>query len=332
MIGRWLPPALVFGLIALLGYGLLQPAHDPVSVLVGKPAPQFSLKDTEGKEHDLARVGRPVVVNFWASWCQPCHAEAAALVETARQHPDVQFFGILYNDATGKHKDYIRRYGVNYPTLFDPSSRTAIAYGVGQIPDTFVIDAAGKIIFHYLGAVTDSPQARDNFEKALREVEASAGSVSRVASGVASESSSPLTSTPASTPIQLSLEDERRVQQIGMKIHCPICSGESIAQSQTDIARDMLSQVRQMVAAGQNEREILEFFKGRYGERILLEPPKTGLTGLLWALPLVVLLLGAAGWWSRVRNTGVRVLSAEEEARIQALISDEAAKRGDDTQ
>ena len=72
--------------------------------------------------------------------------------------------------------------------------------------------------------------------------------------------------------VQLSVEQERQVERIGMKIHCPICSGESIAQSQTDISRQMMNEVREMVKAGRSEQEILNTFAASYGERILLEP------------------------------------------------------------
>lgn len=171
-MNRFVVPVVLVALVGLLAYGLFRPSTDPPSVLVGKPAPTFTLKDTAGKVHDLAAYkGKPVVINFWASWCQPCHAEATALVEAAQSTGSkVQFLGLLYNDSTGKDKDFVQRYGVPYPTLLDPGSRTAIQYGVGQIPDTFIVDAQGNVVFHHLGAVTDSPEIRAEFEAALKKV------------------------------------------------------------------------------------------------------------------------------------------------------------------
>lgn len=172
-MNRWIIPCILVGLVGLLAYGLLQPSKDPVSVLVGKPAPLFALKDHEGTTHELVQYkGKPVVINFWASWCQPCHAEAAELVKAALKHKEtIQFIGILYNDSTGKHEEYIKRYGVFYPTLIDTGSRMAIQYGVGQIPDTFIIDQNGTIIFHHLGSITDSPEITARFYEALQSVE-----------------------------------------------------------------------------------------------------------------------------------------------------------------
>lgn len=171
-MNRWVVPAVLLALVGLLAYGLFQSAQDPPSVLVGKPAPTFTLKDTAGQVHDLAAYrGQPVVINFWASWCQPCHAEATALVEAANKtRGKVQFLGLLYNDATGKDRDYVQRYGVPYPTVLDPGSRTAIAYGIGQIPDTFIVDAQGNVVYHRLGSITDSPEIRAEFEAALKKV------------------------------------------------------------------------------------------------------------------------------------------------------------------
>lgn len=121
----------------------------------------------------------------------------------------------------------------------------------------------------------------------------------------------------------LSAEQEQQVQRIGMKIHCPICKGESIAQSQTDISRNMMNQVREMVRAGQSESAILEYFRQSYSDRILLEPPKRGLTSLLWTLPIAFFVLGGLGWWSymaRASRPAQRTLTPEEEARIRELM------------
>lgn len=127
------------------------------------------------------------------------------------------------------------------------------------------------------------------------------------------------------TTVQLSVDQERQVERIGMKLHCPICSGESIAQSQTDISRQMMNQVREMVRAGRPEPEILNTFVASYGERILLEPPRRGLTSLLWTLPVAFLVLGALGWAGylrRVSRPPERTLTPDEERRIQDLLKE----------
>ncbi|WP_291425326.1 TlpA disulfide reductase family protein [Deinococcus sp.] len=172
-MSRFIVPVVLLAIVALLAYGLLTPPKDPPSVLVpGKPAPTFTLTDTAGKTHDLSAYrGQPVLVNFWASWCQPCHAEAAALVQAAQQSAGkVQFLGVLYNDKTGQDRAFVQQYGVPYPTLLDPGSRVAIRYGIAQLPDTYLIGADGKIVYHHLGAVTDSPELTREFKAALQSV------------------------------------------------------------------------------------------------------------------------------------------------------------------
>ncbi|RJF72045.1 cytochrome c-type biogenesis protein CcmH [Deinococcus cavernae] len=132
-----------------------------------------------------------------------------------------------------------------------------------------------------------------------------------------------VTQVPVTVP--LSVEQERQVERIGMKIHCPICSGESIAQSQTDISRQMMNEVRAMVKAGRPEQEILNTFAASYGDRILLEPPKTGVNSLLWTLPVAFFVLGGLLWWNytqRASRPVQRTLTPEEEQRIQDLMAD----------
>lgn len=131
-----------------------------------------------------------------------------------------------------------------------------------------------------------------------------------------------IVSVPADQP--LSVEQERQVERIGMKIHCPICSGESIAQSQTDISRNMMNEVRDMVRQGRSEAEILRTFASSYGDRILLDPPKTGITSLLWTLPILLAAAAAFGWWTythRATRAPEQELTADQEARIQALLN-----------
>lgn len=128
---------------------------------------------------------------------------------------------------------------------------------------------------------------------------------------------------PSSPP--LSRELEQKVESIGRKLHCPICSGESITQSQTDIARQMLNEVRSQVARGVPEGEILAGFVASYGERILLEPPKRGLTAALWILPVAFLILGAwvlTSYLRRASRPEARELTAEEERRIEKLLAE----------
>ena len=124
-------------------------------------------------------------------------------------------------------------------------------------------------------------------------------------------------------PLPLSVEQERQAERIGAKLHCPICSGESIAQSQTDISRQMMNEVRDGIRQGQSESQILGRFVASYGERILMEPPKKGINWLLWGFPVGALVLGTGLWQGYLRRASrepVETLSAEDERRIAALL------------
>jgi len=121
--------------------------HALPSVLEGRVAPGFALKTLEGEDVDLASLaGKPLVLNFWATWCQPCALEHPNLMAGARRNPGVVFLGVLYGDTPEKAKRYLARAGSAYPTLVDPGQRTAMDYGVGGVPETFFIDRGGRIV------------------------------------------------------------------------------------------------------------------------------------------------------------------------------------------
>lgn len=150
---------IAFAIIALLGYGLTLNPRDIPSPLPGSPAPVFRLPlmDSVGSV-DLASLrGEVVVLNFWASWCVPCRYEHADLVAAAERFSSrgVHFFGLLYQDSERNARAFIQELGgVNYPSLLDEGTRTAISYGVTGVPETFVIDRTGTVVFKYNGPIS----------------------------------------------------------------------------------------------------------------------------------------------------------------------------------
>ncbi len=127
------------------------------SPLIGQPAPDFELPSLDGTEtvalQDLS--GDIVVVNFFASWCLECRSEHADLVATADAFGDdgVTFVQIGYQEPSDDSLSYLAEAGTSVWTryLADPGSRTAIAYGVFGIPETFFIDQSGTVVGKVIG-------------------------------------------------------------------------------------------------------------------------------------------------------------------------------------
>ena len=145
--------AVVVPLLAVLVMNLGRDPHSIRSPLVGRAAPAFSLAPLGGGAPvSLESLrGRPVVINFWATWCVPCFEEHAALTAAARAFGEVQFLGVIYEDDEARTQAFLAQRGSSYPALLDPEGRTAIAYGVFGVPETFFIDGAGRIVEKYVG-------------------------------------------------------------------------------------------------------------------------------------------------------------------------------------
>lgn len=146
----------VVPLIWVLAMGFGRDPHAVPSVLENRPAPSFTLQTLDGKTVSLeAFRGRPVVINFWSSWCEPCKAEHQTLLSSARAYGErVQFLGIVYQDTPENAEMYLRRRGSAFPQLLDPDSRIAIDYGVAGVPESFFVDANGVIRRKHTGVLT----------------------------------------------------------------------------------------------------------------------------------------------------------------------------------
>lgn len=155
---RWaIVPVVLVPIVAVLFVGF---GHDPSiipSPLIGKPMPAFELTTLDGttlRSRDLA--GRPLVLNFWASWCPPCAQEHPVLLDLAKRYGDqVTIVGILYNDDAEGAARFLTRYGDGgWADLLDPSGATAVDFGVTGPPETFFVDASGVVRGKQIGPVT----------------------------------------------------------------------------------------------------------------------------------------------------------------------------------
>lgn len=165
-----LAPPLVFvaiGALFFLGMAREDPDGLP-SVLIGRPAPPLSVvplgSEPLPRPEDL-RQGRPVLVNFWASWCAPCRAEHPLLTDLAGPG-GMTVIGVNYKDAPGNALGFLAELGNPYERIgADPQGSTAIDWGVYGVPETFVLDGAGRIVERIAGPLT--PEVMPRLQEAL---------------------------------------------------------------------------------------------------------------------------------------------------------------------
>jgi len=159
-------PLVIFGLLALL-FMLALRSGDPSrlpSALIGRPAPSLALQPLE----DLTDGGRPIpgvlaerpgpgevtVVNFWASWCGPCLKEHPQLMALTEQ-PGVRLYGINYKDQAANARRFLGRNGNPFAAVgVDGDGRAGIEWGVIAVPETFVVDGRGVIVYKHTGPIS----------------------------------------------------------------------------------------------------------------------------------------------------------------------------------
>ena len=120
-------------------------------------AEDFTLLDLNNNKVSLSDFrGKVVVLNFWATWCPPCIAEAPDLVEVSKAYKDkgVQFIGVSDDDVSALKK-FVSDYGIEYPILLDGSvDRIMPKWGISAIPTTFILNGNGEIVFKKVGMMT----------------------------------------------------------------------------------------------------------------------------------------------------------------------------------
>ena len=154
------PVLVVLGLAVVFWAGLNNgsPTYIP-SGMVGKPAPDLGLPamdaESQGFTRDELGKGKPILVNFWASWCIPCRIEHPTL-QALSAKGEVALYGIDYKDDPKAARGFLKQFGDPYQKIdSDREGRVSIDWGVTGVPETFVIDADGVIRAHYAGPITE---------------------------------------------------------------------------------------------------------------------------------------------------------------------------------
>jgi peroxiredoxin len=173
--------ALVALLLASCARGAAQERVGPTIRAASEPLPELQGDDLQGEPISSREfLGHVLVLNVWASWCIPfCSQEQPALVATAKRYErkGVRFLGINHLDQEAAAVEWVRHYGVPYPSLYDPSGKFAAVLGYYGLPDTYVVDAEGTIRY-ILGP---GPATKDELATAIDAVLARASASSATA-------------------------------------------------------------------------------------------------------------------------------------------------------
>jgi cytochrome c biogenesis protein CcmG, thiol:disulfide interchange protein DsbE len=159
-------PLAIFAILALL-FAFALRSGDPSklpSALIGKRVPEISFAALDGLKDGTEPVGgfaaaelasgKVTVVNFWASWCVPCVQEHPVL-GTLKQRTGTPIFGVNYKDETSQARRFLGRYGNPFAAVgVDADGRGAIEWGVYGMPETFIINGRGEIVYKHVGPIS----------------------------------------------------------------------------------------------------------------------------------------------------------------------------------
>ena len=168
--------ALVVGLliVALLGlmiWGIGKRAQGTTGDMpvTTRPAPAFTVPLFEGGQFDLAAMkGKPVLVNFWASWCIPCEEEAATLEKMSKAYKDrVAFIGVNVQDTDPLARGFLKKFSITYPNGRDALGAISVDYGMSGVPESYFVDRGGQLVRKWQGPL-DEPRLRQFLDDLLR--------------------------------------------------------------------------------------------------------------------------------------------------------------------
>jgi cytochrome c biogenesis protein CcmG/thiol:disulfide interchange protein DsbE len=156
---RWLVLVVLAGLFAWAVWGL---AVGSPHAQAGKPAPAFALQDLQGRTVHLSDFrGHLVVLNFWATWCQPCQEEIPQLINLQKQAGTaLTIVGVDRMEPADEVATYVKKAGIDYPVVLDSTGHVSAVYGVTGQPESFWISPSGKLLLHVPGPMTPADMQR----------------------------------------------------------------------------------------------------------------------------------------------------------------------------
>ena len=169
----FIPAVFFFLMLGLLLFGLGRNPNQVPSALVNRPLPEFSLPELNNVttmiiSEDLQ--GNISIINFWATWCPPCHVEHPYLVEISEREEDLNFIGVNYKDDLDEARLFLEEKGTPFrQVIVDLDGSLGIDFGVAGAPETFIVDSFGMIRYRHVGVINHQIW-EDTFEPVINRL------------------------------------------------------------------------------------------------------------------------------------------------------------------
>jgi cytochrome c biogenesis protein CcmG/thiol:disulfide interchange protein DsbE len=163
----------IVAVLVVIGVRLFQDGGDRVQL--GQAPGGFVLDTYSGEIIDTANLeGKVILINFWASWCDPCEEEALLLEETWQElgqaSSDVIFLGVAYNDTEPASLAFLEEYGITYPNGPDLRGEISAIYNVNGVPETYILDQSGRLQYIKYGPFLTADEIRIAVERILNNM------------------------------------------------------------------------------------------------------------------------------------------------------------------
>ncbi len=150
----------------------LDTSQRPASPMEGKKAPSFTLKNLNGETVRLKdHLGKILFINIWATWCEPCREEMPAMEKlyNTLKGKDFEMLAIsIDKDGEKSVRPYVKELGLTFPVLLDPKNRVSKKYKTTGVPETFIVNRNGTIVYHQLGPENwASPEMIETFKEMM---------------------------------------------------------------------------------------------------------------------------------------------------------------------